>query len=172
MADKYIKPDQFFTGIQRLISIINGKIGDVELNTSNKTLNGAINELIDKINNIEIGGGVDSPPDLSEYVKISDLANVAKSGSYEDLINKPIIPSLTGLATESYVIDKINEAKLSESEIDLSEYAKTTELSNIAKSGSYNDLVDKPTILSESYINTLINTQINDSITKAINSQY
>jgi hypothetical protein len=37
------------------------------------------------------------------------LAQVAKTGSYNDLIDKPTIPSTTGLATETYVDDKIAE---------------------------------------------------------------
>lgn len=55
-------------------------------------------------------------PDLSDYatkdyvddelankVNTADLATVATSGDYEDLSNKPTIPSLTGYATEAYV---------------------------------------------------------------------
>ena len=39
--------------------------------------------------------------------RISGLATVATSGSYNDLSNKPSIPSITGLATESYVNTKV-----------------------------------------------------------------
>ena len=45
---------------------------------------------------------------------------------------------------------------------DLSDYAKKTELSSVATSGSYNDLTNKPTILSESDVNNLIDTKIGD----------
>ena len=37
------------------------------------------------------------------YAKDADLADVAKSGSYNDLTDKPIIPSLDGYATEAWV---------------------------------------------------------------------
>ena len=37
------------------------------------------------------------------------MAQVAKTGSYNDLIDKPTIPSTTGLATETYVNNKIAE---------------------------------------------------------------
>lgn len=37
----------------------------------------------------------------------NSLAEVAKSGSYDDLTNKPSIPSISGLATEKYVDDKV-----------------------------------------------------------------
>ena len=46
---------------------------------------------------------------LEGYAKTADLATVAKTGSYNDLTNKPTIPSITGLATETYVNGKIAE---------------------------------------------------------------
>ena len=39
---------------------------------------------------------------------ITGLATVATSGSYNDLTNKPIIPSIEGLATETYVNNKVS----------------------------------------------------------------
>ena len=50
--------------------------------------------------------------------------------------NKPIIPDITGLATETYVDNKI------------ADYTKTVDLADVATTGSYNDLADKPTIPS------------------------
>ena len=46
---------------------------------------------------------------LEGYAKSADLATVAVSGSYNDLADKPTIPSTTGLATETYVDGKIAE---------------------------------------------------------------
>ena len=82
--------------------------------------------------------------DLSDYAKTADLSTVATSGSYNDLADKPTIPSTTGLATETYVDDKIAEidiptvpTKVSAFENDkgyltehqsLTEYAKKTEI--------------------------------------------
>ena len=43
--------------------------------------------------------------------------------SYNDLSDKPVIPSIEGLATENYVQQKIAEASLSGGEVDLSAYA-------------------------------------------------
>ena len=40
------------------------------------------------------------------YAKDADLSGVAKSGSYNDLTNKPTIPSLDGYATEQWVEGK------------------------------------------------------------------
>ena len=46
---------------------------------------------------------------LADYPKKTELANVATSGDYTDLINTPTIPSTDGLATETYVQNKIAE---------------------------------------------------------------
>ena len=172
MADKYVSSNQFFIGVQRIINLMNGKIGDVALNTTDQTINGAINEnvssikeLKNKIDNIQTGGGVSPSVDLSEYPKKTELSSVATSGNYNDLNNKPTIPSISGLASEAFVTTKINEAKLngSGSDIDLTPYAKTSELSAVAKSGNYNDLNNTPTIpsisglASEAFVTTKIN---------------
>ena len=113
------------------------------------------------------------------YAKDADLSNVAKSGSYNDLTDKPTIPSLDGYATEQWVenkhylvandvstfvdastvytkvqVDNKLALKAEKSEIP----TKTSELTNdsgfvsgndlaeVATSGSYNDLSNKPTI--------------------------
>ena len=44
---------------------------------------------------------------LDGYAKTADLATVATSGSYNDLTNKPTIPSIDGLATTNYVDSKV-----------------------------------------------------------------
>lgn len=44
---------------------------------------------------------------LINYTKTTDLANVATSGSYNDLNDKPEIPSIEGLASETYVDEKV-----------------------------------------------------------------
>ena len=163
MADKYVSSNQFFIGVQRILNLMNGKIGDVALNTTDQTINGAINEnvssikeLKNKIDKIQTGGGGSSPSvDLSNYPKRTELSAVATSGNYNDLNNKPTIPSISGLASETFVITKINEAKLNGVEIDLTPYAKTAELSNVAKTGSYNDLTDKPNIPSMPTLSTV-----------------
>ena len=111
------------------------------------------------------------------------------SGDYNDLINTPIIPSIEGLATETYVQNKIAEAQLDGGEVDLSNYATKDELhehtnkdvlDNITSEkvndwdnksefdGDYNSLTNKPTIPSlagyatESYVkNEIANAQLN-----------
>ena len=53
--------------------------------------------------------------------------------------------SLTSYATKTYVNDAIANASIG-GEVDLSGYAKKSELSTVATSGSYDDLTNKPTI--------------------------
>lgn len=110
------------------------------------------------------GGGTADSVDWSKIQNKPNFANVATSGDYNDLSNKPTIPSVEGLASEAYVNEKVAAivipevpTKVSELENDkgyltehqsLEGYAKTAELAQVAKTGSYNDLSDKPTIPS------------------------
>lgn len=109
-------------------------------------------------------GGVADSVDWSKVQNKPNFADVATSGNYNDLSNKPTIPSVKGLASEAYVNEKVAAivipevpTKVSELENDkgyltehqsLEGYAKTADLAQVAKTGSYNDLADKPTIPS------------------------
>lgn len=85
------------------------------------------------------GGGVQS--DWAEtddksmsYIKNKpELSVVATSGNYDDLLNKPIIPS-----------PQVNSDWNAETGI--SQILNKPTLSIVATTGSYNDLIDKPTI--------------------------
>ena len=90
---------------------------------------------------------------LAAKANSSDLATVATSGSYDDLSDKPTIPSLTGYATESWVQQQ--------------GYAESSDLSTVATSGSYNDLSDKPTIPDASNYYTKTETD-NKYLTNAV----
>ena len=110
------------------------------------------------------GGGTADSVDWSKVQNKPNFADVATSGDYNDLSNKPTIPSVEGLASETYVDEKVAAivipevpTKVSELENDagyltthqsLVEYAKTADLAQVAKTGSYNDLADKPIIPS------------------------
>lgn len=50
--------------------------------------------------------------ELDKKVDASVLAVVAKSGSYNDLSDKPTIPSISGLATTTYVDNKVGEIEI------------------------------------------------------------
>jgi hypothetical protein len=124
--------------------------------------------------------------DLTNYytkTEVDGLLPTAFSGSYNDLTDTPVIPDITGLASETYVntaIAGINTfsgdyndltnkptlfsgsyndlTDIPQTEVDLSGYALKTELF----SGSYNDLTDTPTIpsitglASETYVDNAI----------------
>ena len=101
------------------------------------------------------GGGVADSVEWDKVQNKPNFANVATSGDYNDLSNKPTIPSVAGLASEAYVNEKVAAIKVPS----LDGYAKTADLSTVATSGSYNDLSNKPTIpsieglASEAYVN-------------------
>lgn len=124
------------------------------------------------------GGGTADSVDWSKIQNKPNFANVATSGDYNDLSNKPTIPSVEGLASEAYVNEKVAAivipevpTKVSELENDkgyltehqsLEGYAKTADLAQVAKTGSYNDLIDKPTIPSTTGLAT--ETYVDDKI--------
>ncbi len=65
---------------------------------------------------------------LSNKADLTSLASVATSGSYDDLTNKPTIPTKTSELTND------------------SSFVSSSNLSAVAMSGSYSDLSNKPTI--------------------------
>ena len=104
-------------------------------------------------------------------IRDEDLATVATSGSYNDLIDKPTIPSISGLATETYVNTKVAGIVNSAPETldtlqelasalgndpnfattmatEIGKKANSADLATVAKTGNYNDLKNKPTIPS------------------------
>ena len=124
------------------------------------------------------GGGVQS--DWAEtdtksmsYIKNKpELSSVATSGNYDDLLNKPIVPTKTSeLTNDSNFLSESNlktingESIVGEGNLEIqgggtqvqSDWAETDDqsvsyiknkptLSIVATSGSYNDLLNKPTI--------------------------
>lgn len=90
---------------------------------------------------------------LGEKANIDDLSEVATTGNYDDLTNKPTIPDVSNFITKD-----VN---------DLTYYTLTTSLSTVATSGDYGDLLNKPTIPT---IPTNVSSFNNDSgyITKSV----
>ncbi len=110
--------------------------------------------------------------ELEDYVEDADLAIVATTGDYDDLINKP---DLTGFATKQEVSTGLNAKQNTISDLDtirsgaalgatalqevpsdyiteseltniLADYVESNDLANVATSGDYDDLLNKPTI--------------------------
>ena len=99
---------------------------------------------------------------LQDYVETTDLATVAISGSYNDLTNKPTIPTktsdltndsgfidssaLSGYATETWVGQQGYLTGVTWNDV-----SNKPTFATVATSGSYNDLTDKPTIPTVNY---------------------
>ena len=149
------------------------------MNNNLERLTGSLESYI----NEKILTGAPLDHDHLGYAKKTDLATVAFSGRYSDLIGLPSSSSsdLNSYATINYVNTAIAEAKLNGS-INLDDYVKqeqletyvqSAELKEVAFSGSYNDLTDTPAgLLSEEQITTIINNQFDKLIHDAFNAEY
>lgn len=93
----------------------------------------------------KLAGDVDLTPYLlkseaqANYATISSLSTVATSGSYNDLLNKPTIPTTTNELTNDsgFITNSVNN---------LTNYTLTSSLSDVALSGNYEDLSNTPSI--------------------------
>lgn len=106
---------------------------------------------------------IPAAPDLSDYAKKSDLPDTSKfitaiPDNYvteESLASKGFITehqSLEGLATESFVTEKIAEAQLGGGDVNLSDYATKEDISGLASS----DYVDqKFSMVSDTVASTI-----------------
>ena len=102
-------------------------------NKPNITIPTALSEFT---NNVGFITRYDLPEvDLSGYVKESSLAAVATTGNYDDLSGRPTIPSLIGYATEQYVTDKIELAKITEDIVSSWGFTKNTGTYNKPSTG-------------------------------------
>ena len=102
-----------------------------------------------------------------QAAQVTGLATVASTNSYTDLINKPTIPSITGLASETYVTTQINnlingapgtlntlkeiadQLAVDQSAVGtlttlVNTKASSASLATVATTGSYTDLINKP----------------------------
>lgn len=100
------------------------------------------------------------------------------SGNYNDLTNKPTIPSINGLATETYVDTQIDAIDIPSALSDLTTDSTHRVVTDAEKaawnaksnfSGSYNDLTNKPSIPSisglatETYVDEAVSAKANSS---------
>ena len=120
------------------------KKSDIPTKTSELTNdNGFISEIPNEyITETELNekGYLTEHQDLSNYATKDELF----SKDYNDLTNKPTIPSLNGYATESFVSNAIANAQLGgDKEVDLSGYATKDELNSKA------NITDIPTKVSD-----------------------
>ena len=100
------------------------------------------------------------------------------SGDYNDLTNKPAIPSISGLATETYVNEQIDAMVIPDALSDLAADSTHRTVTDAEKaawdaksnfSGNYNDLTNKPSIPSisglatEIYVDEVASTKANSN---------
>ena len=108
-------------------------------------------------------------PDISGKVDKSELSSAAISGSYDDLINKPIIPSKTSeLTNDSGYLNSIPEEYVTETELDSKGYL--TEHQDISGKA------DKATTLSgygisDAYTKSEVDAAISSAITTTLNTE-
>ena len=114
---------------------------------------------------------------LSEYIKRSEVSAVGKTGQFEDLLGKPIMSEyqrVEGMSDYVKVSDFENEmltvqrvgsetnvdtsglAKTSELDEALLEYPKRSELSAVAFSGQYSDLLGTTDVIDRSGLETTL----------------
>ena len=87
---------------------------------------------------------IQNKPDLSVYAQSANLATVATTGDYADLQNKPSIPAAQ-VQSNWNESDNTSKAYI-QNKPDLSVYAQSSSLATVATTGSYDDLIDKPSI--------------------------
>lgn len=90
--------------------------------------------------------------------ELDEKADKEHTHKYSDIVDPPVIPSIEGLATETYVLNKIAEAELNDKEVDLSGYATQDDLlkkSDVGHSHDYSELTGMPELPSlEGYATT------------------
>lgn len=83
----------------------------------------------------------------SGFLTSSDVAEVALTGSYDDLTDKPTIPTATSqLTNDSGFITLAAVPEYTSELINDSNFVASSDLSNVAFTGDYDDLTNKPTI--------------------------
>lgn len=140
--------------------------GTAEVPIEKIKVNGELQTPVNKVVDITV-------PSIEGLTKDADLATVAKSGSYNDLSNKPEIPSIEGLAkttdiptkvsdleNDSNYLSSIPEEYVTETELeskgyltehqDLSAYAKKTDIpTTLPANGGNADTVNNHTVKSD-----------------------
>ena len=155
-------------------------VATITITDANGTTTAEIYDGTDGVTDVEVDGisvvedGVASI-DLSGKADIADLSTVATSGDYDDLTNKPTIPTISvtqvvstgteiaditisGTTTAIYApsggsgtvtdveVDGTSVVSGGVASIDLTGKANVADLATVATTGDYDDLTDKPTI--------------------------
>lgn len=156
-------------------------------NDSNFIEKSNINGLIKNDGSIDTTRYLSQHQDLSNYLQKSNVNGLVKndggidqtnystfSGNYNDLINKPLIPTKTSeLANDgdgTNVFVKSNDSRLSDPRTPTSHNHTTNDISNfpslanVATSGNYNDLINKPNIPSGVVVDLQLDSNSDDAV--------
>ena len=156
-------------------------------NDSNFIEKSNINGLIKNDGSIDTTRYLSQHQDLSNYLQKSNVNGLVKndggidqtnystfSGNYNDLINKPLIPTKTSeLANDgdgTNVFVKSNDSRLSDARTPTSHNHTTNDISNfpslanVATSGNYNDLINKPNIPSGVVVDLQLDSNSDDAV--------
>lgn len=109
--------------------------------------NGTSWDKVDFPTQVQSDWNVTNTADVNFIKNKPNLATVATSGSYNDLSNKPVIPSAQ--VQSDYAETDNSKVTFITNKPDLTVFAKTADLAAVATSGKYTDLTDKPVIPAE-----------------------
>ena len=154
------------------VKSVNGKTGDVVIESASKW--GEIGGTLSNQTDLQsaLNGKQATITDLATIragasegataVQPGDLATVATSGSYSDLTNKPVIDSALSSTSTNAVQNKVVNSALAGKQSTISDLStiragasagatavQPDDLATVATTGSYNDLLNKPTIPAE-----------------------
>ena len=154
------------------VKSVNGKTGDVVIESASKW--GEIGGTLSNQTDLQsaLNGKQATITDLAAIragasagataVQPGDLATVATSGSYSDLTNKPVIDSALSSTSTNAVQNKVVNSALAGKQSTISDLStiragasagatavQPDDLATVATTGSYNDLLNKPTIPAE-----------------------
>ena len=165
-----------------VIPVVDYPVTDVTVNGTS-AMNGSVAEItvpsvpsnISAFTN-DVGYITDSA--LSGYAQTADLANIAFSGNYSDLVGAPVLANVATSGSYTDLTDKptIPAAQVQsdwdqadntavdyiKNKPDLSVYALSSSLANVATSGNYSDLNGKPTIPD---VSNMVTTNTSQTIT-------
>lgn len=136
---------------------ISGKANVADL--ADIAFSGDYDDLVDpphiptELSELENDMGYVTDATLEDYLEVSDVSAVALTGDYDDLTDKPSIPE----NTSDLYNDGDGEHPFLTEHQDISGKANISDLANVAFSGDYDDLEDKPFIATKT--SQLLNDQ-------------
>ena len=164
--------EEWFFKKTNIVTSFSNSLSDVKV-PSEKLIKNSLDNKVDKAN----GKGLSTNDyDNVAKAKVDGLANVALTGSYNDLTNKPNISEQIDIdttlnvnsnnaVTNNAITTALNNKANSTHSHTKNQITDFPTLANVATSGSYNDLIDKPTISEEIDVDNSLNVNSNNPVT-------